>query len=125
MVAFFAVAAPLAPATDTTALARPLLPPTTTFSTAASVPHFSVSLFTLSFSITGAPLNFTSASMVPPPWAVAVRAPPKNATPPMTRVRPVTAAISLRIARPPSFAPSGFLSVPARHTHHQHHGRER
>src|SRR6266850_757324 len=30
--AFFAVAAPLAPATDTTALERPLLPPTTIFS---------------------------------------------------------------------------------------------
>src|SRR5262249_25333126 len=39
---------PFAPGTDTAALARPLLPPTTTFSMTASVPHFSVSLLTLS-----------------------------------------------------------------------------
>ena len=69
---FFAVGAPLASGTDTTALARPLLPPTTIFSMVASVPHFSTSLLTLSFSTTGAPLYFTSASMVPPPCAVAV-----------------------------------------------------
>src|SRR5439155_15294932 len=64
MVIFFAVGAPFASGTDTTTLARPLLPPTTTFSIVASVPHFSTSLFTLSFSTMGAPLYFTSASMV-------------------------------------------------------------
>src|SRR6185503_598374 len=40
-----ALVVPLAPGTDTTALASPLFPPTTTFSMTASVPHFSVSLF--------------------------------------------------------------------------------
>src|SRR6185436_13117825 len=49
--------APLAPGTETTALASPLLPPTTTLSIVTSVPHFSVSLLTLSFSTTGAPLR--------------------------------------------------------------------
>src|SRR5437899_1318859 len=55
MVTFIAFEAPFAPGTETTAFASPLLAPTTTFSITASVPHFSVSLFTLSFSTAGAP----------------------------------------------------------------------
>src|SRR2546421_4952115 len=55
-----ALLAPLAPGADATALASPLLPPTTTFSMVVSVPHFSVSLLPLSFSTCGAPLYFTS-----------------------------------------------------------------
>src|SRR5438034_6804992 len=46
-VTFAILGAPLALGTETTALARPLLEPTTTFSITASVPHFSVSLLTL------------------------------------------------------------------------------
>src|SRR5262245_57247314 len=135
MEAFFAVAAPLAPATDTTALARPLFPPTTTFSMSASLPHFSTSLFTLSLSTWGAPLYFTSASIVPPPCAVAVRVPATNATPPTTSAIPAIAAISLRITNPPSgFDPcfraaSGragrdivdHSSPPLRDAHHEQH----
>src|SRR5262245_42897180 len=136
MTPFFAVAAPLAPATDTTALARPLLPPTTTFSMSASLPHFSTSLLTLSLSTCGAPLYFTSASMVPPPCAVAVRVPATNATPPTTSATPAIAAISLRITNPPSGCPirvferrpdgpdakSSTTSSPSlRHTHHEQH----
>src|SRR6185436_874604 len=52
----FATLPPLAPGTEATAFASPLFEPTTTFSMVASVPHFSVSLLTLSFSTTGAPL---------------------------------------------------------------------
>jgi hypothetical protein len=65
----------------------------------ASVPHFSVSLLTLSFSTCGAPLYFTSTSTVPPPWA------PTEAA--SHRAAPVTSAIAvpnvsvLRIARTP------------------------
>ncbi len=67
MAAFFAVAWPLAPAMDATAFARPLLPPTTTFSIFASLPHCSVSLLTLSVSTWAGPLYLTSTSTVPPP----------------------------------------------------------
>src|SRR6266852_7210469 len=63
-VIFLAVVAPLASGTETTALASPLLPPTTTFSIMASLPHFSTSLLTLSFSTWAGPLYFTSASIV-------------------------------------------------------------
>src|SRR5262245_18109657 len=98
-------AVPLAPGTDTTAFARPLLPPTTTFSICVSVPHFSVSLLTLSFSTWAGPLYFTSASMVPPPpWAPAPGSPTKIATPASTAsaLSPAN-AVRVRIAsRPPS-----------------------
>src|SRR6267378_7332623 len=66
---FLAAGPPLAFGAEATTLASPLLEPTTIFSMVVSVPHFSVSLLTLSFSTTGAPLYFTSTSTVPPPCA--------------------------------------------------------
>src|SRR6266478_657430 len=120
-VAFIAFGAPLAPGTDTTALANPLFAPTTTFSITASVPHFSVSLFTLSFSTTGAPAYVTVASIVPPPCApagpgrCATRATPATSaiasnTPhalrillaPPERVRPDPSRLAPRAASPPA-----------------------
>src|SRR5215470_6276298 len=118
MTPFTALPPPLAPGTETTAFARPLLPPTTTFSMTASVPHFSVSLFTFSFSITGAPAYVTEASMVPPPCA------PAGPGPWATTATPATSAIArnapsiLRIAQ----APSEFeLCPPVRHSYHEQH----
>src|SRR5882724_11183157 len=120
-VAFIAFGAPLAPGTDTTALANPLFAPTTTFSITASVPHFSVSLFTLSFSTTGAPAYVAVASIVPPPCAPA--GPGRLAT----RATPVTSAIArsvpitLRIA----LDPPEFGSCPSiRYSHHEQHHRQ-
>src|SRR5207302_730714 len=118
---FSILAVPLAPGTDTTALASPLFALTTTFSIVASVPHFSVSLFTLSFSTTGAPAYVTVASIVPPPCAPA--GPGRLAT----RATPVTSAIArstpitLRIA----LDPPEFGSCPSiRDSHHEQHHRQ-
>src|SRR5262245_3781426 len=101
MTAFLAVGAPLAPATDTTALDRPLLGPTATFSITASVPHFSGSLLVFSFSITGAPAYLTSTSTVPPPCAVAAAGHHRRAAPPPTRATAMTIATIVRIVRCP------------------------
>src|SRR2546427_694158 len=86
-----------------------------------SVPHFSVSLFTLSFSTTGAPAYVTVASIVPPPCAPA--GPGRLAT----RATPVTSAIArsvpitLRIA----LDPPEFGSCPSiRYSHHEQHHRQ-
>src|SRR5262245_24743929 len=121
-VAFTAFGAPpLALGTDTMALARPLLPPTTTFSMTASVPHFSVSLFTLSFSTTGAPAYVTVASIVPPPCAPA--GPGRLAT----RATPVTSAIarSVPITLRMAVDPPEFGSCPSvRNSHHEQHHRQ-
>src|SRR4029453_5017483 len=116
-----ALLAPLAPGTETTALASPLLPPTTTFSTTASVPHFSVSLFTLSFSTTGAPAYVTAGAVVPPPCPPAGPGPGGTTATPATSATARNAPISLRIAQ----APSEFeLFPPVRHSHHEQHHRE-
>src|SRR5213594_3392820 len=88
----------LAVGTETTALARPLLPPTTTFSITASVPHFSVSLLTLSFSTTGAPLYVTVTSTVPPPCASTGPGRWTNRRTPATTAAARTAPSALRIA---------------------------
>src|SRR3989441_6628468 len=98
-----ALLAPLAPGADATALASPLLPPTTTFSMVVSVPHFSVSLLTLSFSTCGAPLYFTSTSTVPPPCAPASRGPITNIAALPTSAIAVRATNVLRMDRPPAF----------------------
>src|SRR5581483_7968029 len=122
--AFFAVGLPLAPATEATAFARPLLAPTTTFSICASVPHFSVSLLTFTFSTTGAPLYFTSTSTVPPPCAVADRGPAASATAPATS--PITAITTnvFRMARPPGLLLCMGCAAPRR-AHDQDHRRQR
>src|SRR6266850_3157263 len=122
IVAFFAVGAPLAPATETTALASPLLGPTTTFSIAVSVPHFSVSLFTLSFSTTGAPANVTAASIVPPPCAPARSGRWATNTTPATSATAATAVNALRIV---SLLLSTKLCPPFRNSHHDQHRRQR
>src|SRR5712664_2408843 len=97
-VAFIAFGAPLAPGTETTAFASPLLGPTTTFSITASVPHFSVSLFTLSFS------TMCATAATPATSAIARNAP-----------------ITLRIALvPPEFE----LCSPVRDSHHEQHHRQ-
>src|SRR5438445_435410 len=103
------------------ALTSPVFALTTTFSIVASVPHFSVSLFTLSFSTTGAPAYVTVASIVPPPCAPA--GPGRLAT----RATPVTSAIArstpitLRIA----LDPPEFGSCPSiRDSHHEQHHRQ-
>src|SRR5215470_10605697 len=121
MTPFTALPPPLAPGTETTAYCSPLLPPTTTFSMTASVPHFSVSLLTLSFSTTGAPAYVTVASIVPPPCAPA--GPGRLAT----KATPVTSAIArstpitLRIA----VDPPEFGSCPSiRNSHHEQHHRQ-
>src|SRR5262245_38041816 len=123
---------PLAPGTDTTALARPLPPPTTTFSIVASVPHFSVSLLTLSFSTWGAPLYFTSASMVPPPCAPAVAA--SHIAAPVTSTAAAVIVNALRITScpPESSKSKGSVSSIARtssrairRTDDEDHGRQR
>src|SRR5262249_18378320 len=124
---------PLAPGTDTTALARPLLAPTATFSIVASVPHFSVSLLTLIFSTCGAPLYFTSASMVPPPCAPAVAASPIAA--PVTSTAAAVIVNALRITRcPPESSKSNGSVVELikrtssraiRRTDDEDHGRQR
>src|SRR5262249_61606003 len=98
----FALLAPLAPGAEATALARPLLPPTTTFSMLASVPHFSVSLLTLSFSTCGAPLYFTSTSTVPPPCAPARRGPAASITALPTSAMPVRVPHPLRMRQTPA-----------------------
>src|SRR5438132_6122174 len=100
-VAFAIFGAPLAVGTETTALARPLLPPTTTFSITASVPHFSVSLLTLSFSTTGGPLYVTVTSTVPPPWASTGSGRWTNSATPATSAAARTTPSALRIALTP------------------------
>src|SRR5262249_29986366 len=87
----------------------------------ASVPHFSVSLFILSFSTTGAPAYVTVASIVPPPGP---RAGPGRLA---RRGIPVTSAsarsfpIPLRIA----VDPPDFGSCPSiRNSHHEQHHRQ-
>jgi len=118
MVTFIAFGAPFAPGTETTAFASPLLAPTTTFSITASVPHFSVSLFTLSFSTAGAPAYVTAASMVPPPCAPAGPGRWATAATPTTSAIARNAPITLRIAlAPPAFE----LGPPVRDSHHEQH----
>src|SRR4030095_15475583 len=125
-VVFTAFGAPLAPGTETTALASPLLAPTTTFSIMASVPHFSVSLFTLSFSTTAAPAYVTAASMVPPPCAPAVPGPWATTATPATsaiaRSAPITFAIALTPPECELFPIE--LCAPVRDSHHEHHHRQ-
>src|SRR5262245_34792383 len=88
----------------------------------ASVPHFSVSLLTLSFSTWTAPVYFTSASIVPPPCA-ASRGMPKNAPDQTALTRAVSAASSFRIAvRPPDSALR--RRPPIRNSHYEHHRRK-
>src|SRR2546426_10344239 len=117
-VAFIAFWATLAPGTETTAFASPLLPPTTTFSITASVPHFSVSLFTLSFSTTGAPLYVTVTSTVPPPWASTGSGRWTNSATPATSAAARTTPSALRIALTPFLRPlasartTGFSDSP-------------
>src|SRR3989441_6926025 len=117
-VAFAIFGAPLAVGTETTALARPLLPPTTTFSITASVPHFSVSLLTLSFSTTGAPLYVTVTSTVPPPWASTGSGRWTNSATPATSAAARTTPSALRIALTPFLRPlasartTGFSDSP-------------
>src|SRR5215475_10772922 len=87
----------------------------------ASVPHFSVSLFTLSFSTTGAPANVTVASIVPPPCAPA--GPGRLATwaTPVTSAIARSVPITLRIA----VDPPEFGSCPSiRNSHHEQHHRQ-
>ena len=98
-IAPLALVAPLASGTETTALARPLLEPTTTCSIVVSVPHFSVSLLTLSFSTLGAPLYFTSASMVPPPCASTEAA--HHIAAPMTSAATLPAVATFRMTGTP------------------------
>src|SRR5436190_1935801 len=100
---FLAAGPPLAFGAEATTLASPLLEPTTTFSMVVSVPHFSVSLLTLSFSTTGAPLYFTSTSTVPPPCAPASRGPITNIAALPTSAIAVSATNVLRMDRPPAF----------------------
>src|SRR5206468_2747530 len=97
-VTFAILGAPLALGTETTALARPLLEPTTTFSITASVPHFSVAMLTLSFSTTGAPLYVTVTSTVPPPCASTGPGRWTNRRTPATTAAARTAPSALRIA---------------------------
>src|SRR3989440_1581653 len=96
---FLAAGPPLAFGAEATTLASPLLEPTTTFSMVVSVPHFSVSLLTLSFSTCGAPLYFTSTSTVPPPCAPTVVA--NHMAAPVTSATAVPIVSPLRIARTP------------------------
>src|SRR3989454_1008524 len=119
--------APLVLGAETTALASPLLEPTTTFSMAVSVPHFSVSLLTLSFSTTGAPLYFTSTSTVPPPCAPASRGPATNIAALPTSAIAVSATNVLRMDRPPAFRIRLLdCAAPRRaHDHPQHREREK
>src|SRR2546428_4967079 len=87
----------------------------------ASVPHFSVSLFTLSFSTTGAPAYVTVASIVPPPCAPA--GPGRLATPatPVTSAIARSTPITLRIA----LDPPELGSCPSiRDSHHEQHPRQ-
>src|SRR5438094_4062055 len=120
-VVFTAFGTPLAPGTDTTALARPLLAPTTTFSMDASVPHFSMSLFTLSFSTTGAPAYVTVASIVPPPCAPAGPGRLATRATPVTRAIARSVPITLRIA----VDPPEFGSCPSiRNSHYEQHHRQ-
>src|SRR6266403_86596 len=100
---FLAAEPPLAFGAEATTLASPLLEPTTIFSMVVSVPHFSVSLFTLSFSKTDAPLYFTSTSTVPPPCAPASRGPRTNIAALPTSAIAVSATNVLRMDRPPAF----------------------
>src|SRR6185436_10041779 len=127
-----ALVVPLAPGTETTALARPLLPPTTTFSMTASVPHFSVSLLTLIFSTCGAPPYFTSASMVPPPCAPAVAA--SHIAAPLTSAIAAPVVNVLRITGCPPESSMSKVSVrqssatssrTVRRTDDEDHGRQR
>src|SRR5438128_279939 len=106
-VAFAILGAPLAVGTETTALARPLLEPTTTLSTSASVPHCCVSLLILSFSMTGAPLYVTVTSTVPPPWASTGPGRWTNSATPATSAAAMTAPSALRIALTPFLRPLG------------------
>src|SRR5262249_12096963 len=87
----------------------------------ASVPHCSVSLFTLSFSTTGAPAYVTEASMVPPPCAPA--GPGRGAA----AATPRQSAIARNALFPLRFpqALSEFeLCPPVRHSHYEQHHRE-
>src|SRR5437867_10110412 len=123
----FTALVPLAFGAEATTLASPLLEPTTTFSMVVSVPHFSVSLLTLSFSTTGAPLYFTSTSTVPPPCAPASRGPITNIAALPTSAIAVSATNVLRMDRPPAFRIrlldcAGPRRAPA---HPQHREREK
>src|SRR5437762_5732766 len=124
---FLAAGPPLAFGAEATTLASPLLEPTTTFSMAVSVPHFSVSLLTLSFSTTGAPLYFTSTSTVPPPCAPASRGPATNIAALPTSAIAVSATNVLRMDRPPAFRIRLLdCAAPRRaHDHPQHREREK
>src|SRR5437867_4401714 len=101
-----ALLAPLAPGAEATALASPLLAPTTTCSTAVSVPHFSVSLLTLSLSTLAGPLYLTSTSTVPPPCALTEVA--SHIAVAATNVMAVPIVSALRIARNPPARMSVF-----------------
>src|SRR5262249_42835616 len=87
----------------------------------ASVPHFSVSLFTLSFSTTGAPAYVTVASMAPPPGAPAGRGRWATRGMPVTSAIARSVPITLRIA----VDPPEFGSCPSiRNSHHEQHHRQ-
>src|SRR5712664_2346520 len=116
---------PLAFGAEATALASPLLEPTTTFSMVVSVPHFSVSLLTLSFSTTGAPLYFTSTSTVPPPCAPASRGPITNIAALATSAIAVSATNVLRMDRPPAFLLLDCAAPRRAHDQPQHREREK
>src|SRR6267143_2769527 len=123
----FTALVPLAFGAEARALASPLWEPTTTFSMVVSVPHFSTSLLTLSFSTTGAPLYFTSTSTVPPPCAPTSRGPATNIAALPPSVIAVSATNVLRMDRPPAFL-IGLLdcAAPRRaHDHPQHREREK
>src|SRR3989442_14073295 len=112
---------PWPPGTEPRAFAGPLLARTPPSSITASVPHFSVSLFTLSFSTTAAPAYVTAASMVPPPCAPAGPGRWATAATPATSAIARNAPITLRIALvPPEFE----LCSPVRDSHHEQHHRQ-
>src|SRR5256886_5840809 len=123
----FTAFAPLALGAEATALTRPLLEPTTTFSIVVSCPHLSVSLLTLSFSTCGAPLYFTSTSTVPPPCAPASRGPATNIAALPTSAIAVSATNVLRMDRPPPFRIRLLdCAAPRRaHDHPKHLDREK
>src|SRR2546422_648303 len=121
----FTAFAPLALGAEATALTRPLLEPTTTFSIVVSCPHLSVSLLTLSFSTCGAPLYFTSTSTVPPPCAPARCGPVASITAPPTSVIAVSVTNVLRMDRPPAFLEFLLDGAAPRRAHDQPQYRER
>src|SRR3989442_12742310 len=119
--------APLVFGAETTALASPLLEPTTTFSIILSCHYVSVSLLPSGFSPTGASLSFPSTPASPPPCPRASRGPATNIAALPTSVIAVSATNVLRMDRPPAFRIRLLdCAAPRRaHDHPQHREREK